>query len=305
MRIFTPIRLLSKALAAAIVLSLSMGVSELRAQSATPPAKPQDKSQDKSQDNPFPGDVPQAPAPQKPAASQSVPGSTTPQGSDAKPDANSGKPKSDNPFPGEDPNAPIIPVDPAAPGAPGAGDNPTRDREHTDQGHTTDSGADATGSPRRGADPDGDPVRSPDAAGNYRNDDGFSSSRSGLSAVPTEDDSDEVASKAARGKSSKQLIKENVDVGGFYLEKKNWKAAQARFSSAFALDAENPEAVWGLAESERHLQLYKQAEEHYKLFLSYEPEGRRGREARKALDEVEAARRTAEKTTGPAGGSNP
>jgi hypothetical protein len=62
------------------------------------------------------------------------------------------------------------------------------------------------------------------------------------------------------------------------------------------LDAENPDTVWGLAESERHLQLYKEAAEHYKLFLSYEPDGKRGREAKKALEEVEAAQPVASKT---------
>jgi tetratricopeptide (TPR) repeat protein len=81
-----------------------------------------------------------------------------------------------------------------------------------------------------------------------------------------------------------------VDIGGFYLDKKNWKAAQARFTGAFALDSENPDAVWGLAEAERHLQLYKEAAEHYKLLLSYDPDGPHHREARKALEEVEAAR---------------
>jgi tetratricopeptide (TPR) repeat protein len=139
-------------------------------------------------------------------------------------------------------------------------------------------------------------VRSPDGAGNYSSDDGFSSSRSGVTVAP--DDSDEIASKAAAGKSSKQLLKEDLDIGGFYLERKNWKAAQARFATAFALNKESPDAVWGLAESERHLQMYADAAEHYKLFLSYEPDGKRGREAKKALDEVESARPAAAKKPG-------
>jgi len=108
-----------------------------------------------------------------------------------------------------------------------------------------------------------------------------------------EDLPDAKPGKPTRNRSSAQVIKEDLDVGGFYLDKKNWKAAQGRFSSAFALDAENPDSVWGLAEAERHLQLYKEAGEHYKLFLSYEPDGKRGKEARKALAEVEAAQPSA------------
>jgi tetratricopeptide (TPR) repeat protein len=148
-------------------------------------------------------------------------------------------------------------------------------------------------------------VRSPDEPGNQTTDDGFSSSRSGLNQVPVEDDTERKPGQSTRTKSREQTIKEDLDVGSYYLERKNWKAAQGRFSSAFRLDSENPDVVWGLAEAERHLQLYKDAAEHYKLFLSYEPEGRRGREARKDLEEVEAARPSASaasKVTGPDGG---
>ena len=140
-------------------------------------------------------------------------------------------------------------------------------------------------------------MRTPDGAGNVVTDDGYSSSRSGLNQVPVEDDSDERPGKSTKNKTREQLIKEDVDVGSYYLDRKNWKAAQGRFASAFGLDSENPDAVWGLAEAERHLQLYQEAAGHYKLFLSYEPEGRRGREARKSLEEVEAARPATSATT--------
>ena len=282
MRFSCPIRLSHATLAMWLCLGLS--ATGLRAQSA-PPSKPQD--------NPFPGDAPQTPTSGKPGAQQQG------QGSNAKPDANTSKPKSDNPFPGEDPNAPIIPVAPTGPDS-SAGSGASSERG-PDSG--VDSRGDSGANARRGADPDGDPVRSPDPAGNYSSDDGFSSSRAGVTAVPSGDDSNETVSKAAHGKTKAQLIKEDVDVGGFYLDKKNWKAAQARFSAAFVLDVENPDVVWGLAEAERHLQLYKEAAEHYQLFLTYEPDGRRGREARKALEELQAARPAAAKNAGPGGGS--
>jgi hypothetical protein len=281
------IRMLEAALAA----GLCLGMPGLLAQSTQPPPPSAPASQ---KDNPFPGDAPQAPAPDQPPARQPAPQSASQnpgQDGNAKPDPAATKPKpgSDNPFPGEDPNAPIIPVDPGGP-ATGAG-------AASGRGADSGSGADSGPAPRRDADPNGDPVRSPDPQGNYANDDGFSSSRAGLKPLPEEDDSDAKPDKGINSKTRQKLIKEDLDVGGFYLDKKNWKAAQGRFSSAFALDAENPDSVWGLAEAERHLQLYKEAAEHYKLFLSYEPEGKRGREARKALEEVEAAQPSASATS--------
>jgi tetratricopeptide (TPR) repeat protein len=245
----------------------------MRAQSATPPASQPATPPSTPQDNPFPEDVPATakPAPQNPG-----------KGNEAVPDASAGKPKSENPFPGEDPNAPIIPVDPGSGSGSDSGANWHR-------GPNSGSGSDSGASARRDADPDGDPVRSPDGNVHYAEDDRFSSSRSGVSLAPAGDDSEVKPGQSARSKTREQQIKEDLDVGEFYLSRKNWKGAQARYQSAFVLDAENPDTVWGLAEAERHLQLYKEAEGHYKLFLSYEPDGRRGREARKALEEVEAA----------------
>ena len=268
-----------------LAVSLCLGVPAVLAQSAPPPSKPASGQSD----NPFPGDAPQAPAPSAPAAGQAAQPSSGQTGGQAggdKPDATGGKPKreSENPFPGEDPNAPIIPVAPgpgAGPGGDSGGDSGTAGRPGR---AGSDSDASAA---RRDADPDGDPVRSPDGNARTANDDGFSSSRDGLKQLPADEDANAKPAKPAKNR--KQEIKEDLDVGEFYLDKKNWKAAQGRFTEAFSLDAENPDTVWGLAEAERHLQLYKEAAEHYKLFLTYEPDGHRGREARKALEEVEAA----------------
>jgi tetratricopeptide (TPR) repeat protein len=270
---------------------LGAGLPLLPAQSAPPasnPAPSQTPGQaggqaGGQQDNPFPGEAPKA-AGQKGASQQ-----------DSTPD----KPKSgsDNPFPGEDTNAPIIPVDPGPGSIPGAGRSP-------DAGSGSGSGGDSAASSRRDADPDGDPVRSPDGLAHTVDDPGFSSSRNGLNQMPAEDDSDGRPGKSTKNKSREEVIKEDLDVGGFYSDRKNWKAAQARFSSAFGLDSENPEAIWGLAEAERHLQLYKEAAEHYKLLLSYDPDGPHHREARKDLEEVEAARPSASAASRPTGTEN-
>jgi len=214
-----------------------------------------------------------------PPAPSSVPAQApAPVQDKAKPDA----PKSDNdnPFPGENSNAPIIPVE-AAPGpnAPVLRKKPAIPAEDA-------------GVVRPAPDPDGDPVRSPDSADTAAaqgGNDGFSSSREGLNHLPVEDDADVKPGSSAKVKTRLQVVKENLDIGSFYLEKKNWKAAQARFAVAFQLDPENADAVFGMAEAERHLDLFKDAVTHYKLFLSYDPEGPHGRAARKGLDQAEAA----------------
>lgn len=258
-----------RVLAAGLCLAACAGV--LRAQSSAPSTPstttPSQPSQSGQQGNPFPGDSSQSAQPQKPAAGQS---------NGSKQDSTTPQPKSssDNPFPGEDPNAPVIPVPGGSSGA--------------DSG-SAGSGDGSGGIARRGDDPDGDPVRSPDSHAHMATDDGFSSSRRGLNDLPPADDGKAKPGQSARVKTREQTIKEDLDVGSFYMDKKNWKAAQARFTSAFSLDSENPDAVFGLAETERHLELYKEAAGHYKLFLSYDPDGPHSKAARKGLEEVESA----------------
>jgi hypothetical protein len=264
-------------------LCLVVAIPSLLAQSNTPPAPAPAQG-----DNPFPGEPQKTPPP--PAQSS---GQTSGQGSDAKGGQSTppaAKPGSgDNPFPGDDTNAPILPTSPGSGAGPGAGSDTgsNSSRPDGDSGTPANSTA-ANSSTRRDADPDGDPVRTPDPAGLQEND-GFSSSRSGLNHMPVEDDSDARPGKSTKNKTREQVLAEDLDVGKFYMDKKNWKAAQTRFASAFALDAENADAVFELAEAERHLELYKDAAEHYRLFLSYDPDGPHGRAARKGLEEVESA----------------
>jgi hypothetical protein len=238
-------------------VGLGLGALSLCAQSGTP-------STAAPPENPFPAE-PQKAGEQKPDAAH-------PQ--QAKPDATKttpAKPAGGNEFPGESSDAPIIPIDPGPGNA----------------GSSAPAGNAAGREASRSGAGDGDPVRSPDGAGG--SDDGFSSSSSGLSPTTADDDAP-TPTKSTKSKTRAQEIKEDVDVGGFYLEKKNWKAAQERFTTAFALDAENADAVWGLAEAERHLLLLDKAKEHYELFLSYDPTGPHGKAARKALEQVEQAR---------------
>jgi Tfp pilus assembly protein PilF len=81
----------------------------------------------------------------------------------------------------------------------------------------------------------------------------------------------------------KEAASQDIQVGSYYLDRKNWKAALSRFESALVLDPENPEVYWGLAEAERHLGQFASAKTHYLQLLDYDPDGPHGREARKAL----------------------
>jgi hypothetical protein len=264
-RIQLPSLVLVGSLALVGLLAAGMGGSGFVAQAQSGSQQPAPPA---AQDNPFPGEGSQTPQQAKPT--QGKPTGSKP--TDAKPGGTG-----DNPFPGENSDAPIIPVPGGDPANAAGNGNGTREY-----------GTGAEPDPHRGADPDGDPMRSPDLDV-HTADDGFSSSRTGLKQMPAEDDNDGRPGKSSKNKTRSQLIKEDVDVGSYYLERKNWKAAQSRFSAAFALDGENPDAVWGMAEAERHLDQFKEAADHYKMFLNYDPDGPHSKSARKALEEVEAA----------------
>jgi tetratricopeptide (TPR) repeat protein len=144
---------------------------------------------------------------------------------------------------------------------------------------------------------DVDPVRSPDDAAPAAEDTQelkSSSSRAGLDKLlPGPDDDDQ-----PKGKKGKLGVKEpehqetsaeDLDVGKYYLETKNWKAALSRFESAMVLAPDEPEVYWGLAESERNLGHFAEARTYYLKLLDYDPDGPHGKAARKALKDPEVA----------------
>ena len=133
-----------------------------------------------------------------------------------------------------------------------------------------------------------DPVRSPedpvrDASSGQQED--SSSSLSGLDKLLPPPDDDQTGKKKKKEKepTHQEAASEDINVGGYYLERKNWKAAYSRFESALILDPENPDVYWGLAEAERQLGDLANARAHYEKVLEYDPDSRHGREARKAL----------------------
>lgn len=140
-----------------------------------------------------------------------------------------------------------------------------------------------------------DPVRSPDdpapESGGSQDQDS-SSSLSGLDKLlpkPDDDQPDGRRKLSVKEPTHKESAGTDIDVGKYYLQTRNWRAAQSRFESALVLDPENPEVYWGLAESERHLGSFAQARAHYLKLLDYDPEGPHGKEARKALADPQVA----------------
>jgi len=140
-----------------------------------------------------------------------------------------------------------------------------------------------------------DPVHSPDDPApevGSGSEEGSSSSLSGMgSLLPPPDDEQP-------GKKKKLMVKEpthqeaaskDIEVGGYYLQTKNWKAALSRFESAMILEPENPDVYWGLAEANRHLGNLADARANYGKVAEYDPESRHGKEAIKALREPEIA----------------
>ncbi len=80
--------------------------------------------------------------------------------------------------------------------------------------------------------------------------------------------------------------KEDLQVGSFYLSTGDYKGAYARFGDASRMDPTNLEAIFGLAESARHLDKPEEAKTNYQLYLAIAPDGKEAKSARKALSEI-------------------
>jgi hypothetical protein len=79
---------------------------------------------------------------------------------------------------------------------------------------------------------------------------------------------------------------EDVRVGKFYLQTGYFKGAYERFKDATTFDHENAEAVFYLAEAAQKLNLAKEAEQNYQLYLAAMPDGPSAKAAKKALGEL-------------------
>jgi len=155
-----------------------------------------------------------------------------------------------------------------------------------------------------------DPVRSPDdpaPATASDQDEASSSSLSGLERLlpKPEDDQPEKKKKLLfKEPTHEEAATEDINVGGYYLQTKNWKAALSRFESALVLDPENPEVYWGLAEAQHHLGDFANAKANYMKLLDYDPDGPHGKQARKELKDPVIANAHAAAPVPPAEGKS-
>jgi len=212
---------------------------------------------------------------QAPASSQIPPNNNAPN-----PSANKQKPpgssSESNPFPEDTTAVPVVPTS-SSPAVPQPSSN------------------DADIYSARLPPQDADPIRSPDdPAPDSVNapDSGSSSSLQGVDELRIPPDVEKPGKHAKGDKpepTHQEGAAEDVNVGGYYLERKNWRAALSRFESALVLDPENPEVYWGLAEAQRNLGDYSNARVNYQKLLDFDPDGRHGKDARKALKEPQIA----------------
>ncbi len=134
-----------------------------------------------------------------------------------------------------------------------------------------------------------DPIRSPDdpaPAVNSGQDAEWSSSLKGVEKVlpqPEDDRPEKKQKPSVKEPTHREAASKDIEVGRYYLQVKNWKAAFSRFESALVLDPENPEVYWGLAEAQHHLGDFAKARANYLKLLEYDPDGPHGKQARKEL----------------------
>jgi hypothetical protein len=216
---------------------------------------------------------------QAPAPSQ-TPASNRPAGSQNKPDGAAQKPPAAQPqsganlFPTDTSSVPVMPstVPPDLPPGTYGSDN------------------DRIALPSE----DLDPVRTPDDKGAAESDGQSQYSSSDVSGLDSllpkpGDDGTGKRKRDVEVPEHQETSKEDISVGKYYLDNKNWKAALSRFQSALVLAPDEPEVYWGLAESERHLGNFADARANYMKVIEYDPGSRHAKDSQKALKDPEIA----------------
>ncbi|HEY2860128.1 MAG TPA: tetratricopeptide repeat protein [Terracidiphilus sp.] len=143
---------------------------------------------------------------------------------------------------------------------------------------------------------DVDPVRSPDEAPPDTSSSGSSGSSSSsadianIVAPPPDDETEARKNGKNAPPEHKETAQEDENVGSYYLDQKNWRAALSRFQSALVLDPDNPDVYWGLAEAQRHLGDAAKAKASYMKLIEYDPDSKHAKEAKKLLKDPEMAK---------------
>lgn len=112
----------------------------------------------------------------------------------------------------------------------------------------------------------------------------YSSSQSGLKGLAIPE-----TNRDAREIQDPNLGKKDTQIGLFYLKTGDYKGAYERFTEAVQIDPGNADAVFGLAESARHLERRDEAIRNYQIYLSALPDGPRAKAARKGLKDLGAS----------------
>lgn len=113
---------------------------------------------------------------------------------------------------------------------------------------------------------------------------GSSSSHVDMKRLDTPADEESRISDGAGGYiHNPELAAKDDKVGKFYMQNGDYKGAYDRYKEATKVAPEDADAVFGLAESARALHLNEQAASNYTLYLDAFPDGKKSKEARKAL----------------------
>jgi len=87
-------------------------------------------------------------------------------------------------------------------------------------------------------------------------------------------------------KTNAEMMAEDLSVGEFYMNDKNWRGAYLRGTDAVKLDQKDPDAHLLLAESARRLGKLDEAKTHYQMVLQLDPVPKTKKAAEKALGEM-------------------
>lgn len=237
---------MSRILMAACVVLLAMPLAAQQQDSTTPPPKQQKSSSSSSAQKKA------TPSAKKPSAAEQNPFP------EAQSEAAERKEQQDHQQQDQDvtPSAPA-PQQPDEPKPKSADQNPFPEEQSQKAAHQDQQQGSSSSSP------------------------GYSSSQSGLQGLDIPE-----TNRDARAVREPNLGKKDTEVGMFYLKTADYKGAYERFIEATRIDPTNADAVFGLAESARHLDHRDEAIRNYRLYLSALPDGPKAKEARKGLKDL-------------------
>jgi tetratricopeptide (TPR) repeat protein len=203
------------------------------------------------------------------------------QNKQTEPPAPQPKPQHGNPFPTDTTDIPVLPSrETPTPNLPA--NAPTATFDQIEDSHYALSD-------------DSDPVASPDGLNPAANSNGqvSSSNVSSLDSILPQPGEDQTKKGKKGGDEIEDMPKEtaaqDISVGKYYLDNRNWRAALSRFQSALVLAPEDPEVYWGLAESQRHMGDFANARANYEKVIEYDPDSKHAKEAAKALKDPQLA----------------